>query len=81
VCFHRLGRLRDRTAEAQQHRAGGLALVTAASIAGLGVSAMTLYAIEVSVVLGAFVVMYVAHHRREQEDHQDSGPVRSRPAR
>jgi hypothetical protein len=30
VCFHRLGRLRDRTAEAQQHRAGGLALVTAA---------------------------------------------------
>ncbi len=30
VCFHRLGRLRDRAAEAQQHRAGGLALVTAA---------------------------------------------------
>ena len=30
VCFHRLGRLRDRTAEAQQHRASGLALVTAA---------------------------------------------------
>jgi TnpA family transposase len=28
VCFHRLGRLRDRTAEAQQHRASGLALVT-----------------------------------------------------
>ena len=52
-------------------------------IAGLGVSAMTLYAIEVWVVLGAFVVMYVAsvHHRREQEDHQDPGPDRSRPAR
>ena len=30
VCFHRLGRLRDRTAAAQQHRASGLALVTAA---------------------------------------------------
>ncbi len=30
VCFHRLGRMRDRTAEAQQHRASGLALVTAA---------------------------------------------------
>ncbi len=30
VCFHRLGRLRDRAAEAQQHRASGLALVTAA---------------------------------------------------
>src|SRR5215210_5222360 len=30
LCFHRLGRLRDRTAEAQQHRASGLALVTAA---------------------------------------------------
>ena len=30
VCFHRLGRLRDRTAEMQQHRASGLALVTAA---------------------------------------------------
>jgi TnpA family transposase len=29
VCFHRLG-LRDRAAEAQQHRASGLALVTAA---------------------------------------------------
>jgi len=29
VCFHRLGRIRDRTAEAQQHRASGLALVTA----------------------------------------------------
>jgi hypothetical protein len=28
--FHRLGRLRDRTAELQQHRASGLALVTAA---------------------------------------------------
>jgi len=30
VCFHRLGRLRDRTAQAQHHRASGLALVTAA---------------------------------------------------
>ncbi|MGA8761188.1 MAG: Tn3 family transposase [Stellaceae bacterium] len=30
VCFHRLGRLRDRVSEAQQHRASGLALVTAA---------------------------------------------------
>jgi TnpA family transposase len=30
VCFHRLGRLRDRTAELQQHRASGLALVAAA---------------------------------------------------
>ena len=30
VCFHRLGRLRDRTTEMQQHRASGLALVTAA---------------------------------------------------
>lgn len=30
VCFHRLGRLRDRAVEAQQHRASGLALVTAA---------------------------------------------------
>ena len=30
ICFHRLGRLRDRTAEAQQYRASGLALVTAA---------------------------------------------------
>jgi len=30
VCFYRLGQLRDRTAEAQQHRASGLALVTAA---------------------------------------------------
>jgi TnpA family transposase len=30
VCFHRLGRLRDRAIEAQQHRASGLALVTAA---------------------------------------------------
>ena len=30
VCFHRLGRLRDRTVQAQQHRASGLALVTAA---------------------------------------------------
>ena len=32
VCFHRLGRLRDRTAELQQHRASGLALVTAAIV-------------------------------------------------
>ena len=30
VCFHRLGRLHDRTAQVQQHRASGLALVTAA---------------------------------------------------
>jgi TnpA family transposase len=30
VCFHRLGRLRDRAGEAQQYRASGLALVTAA---------------------------------------------------
>jgi TnpA family transposase len=30
VCFHRLGRLHDRTAQTQQHRASGLALVTAA---------------------------------------------------
>ena len=30
VCFHRLGRLRDHSAQAQQHRASGLALVTAA---------------------------------------------------
>ena len=30
VCFHRLGRLHDRSAEAQQHRASGLNLVTAA---------------------------------------------------
>ncbi len=30
VCFHRLGRLRDRTTELQQHRASGLTLVTAA---------------------------------------------------
>ena len=30
VCFHRLGRLRDRTAVLQQHRASGLALVTSA---------------------------------------------------
>ena len=30
VCFHRLGELRDRTVELQQHRASGLALVTAA---------------------------------------------------
>jgi TnpA family transposase len=32
VCFHRLGRMRDRAAEAQQHRASGLALVTAAIV-------------------------------------------------
>jgi hypothetical protein len=44
---------------------------------------MTLGVIEVSVALGAFVVMYVAsvHHRHEQEDHQDPGPGWSRPAR
>ena len=30
VCFHRLGRLRDRAIEAQQYRASGLALATAA---------------------------------------------------
>ena len=30
VCFHRIGRLRDRAVEAQQYRASGLALVTAA---------------------------------------------------
>ena len=33
VCFHRLGRLRDRTAKAQQHRASGLALVMARHLA------------------------------------------------
>jgi hypothetical protein len=32
VCFHRLGRLRDRTAELQQHRASGLTLKTAAIV-------------------------------------------------
>jgi TnpA family transposase len=32
VCFHRLGRLRDRTLESQQHRASGLNLVVAAII-------------------------------------------------
>jgi TnpA family transposase len=32
VCFHRLGRLRDRTLESQQHRASGLNLVIAAII-------------------------------------------------
>jgi len=32
VCFHRLGRVRDRTPEALQHRAGGLTLVTAAIV-------------------------------------------------
>jgi len=30
VCFHRLGRLRDRAVAARQYRASGLALVTAA---------------------------------------------------
>jgi TnpA family transposase len=30
ICFHRLGRLRDRAVEARQYRASGLALVTAA---------------------------------------------------
>ena len=32
VCFHRLGRVRDRTRETQQHRASGLNLVVAAII-------------------------------------------------
>lgn len=32
VCFHRLGRIRDRTPDSQQHRAGGLNLVVAAII-------------------------------------------------
>jgi len=32
VCFHRLKRLHDRTAQNQQHRASGLALVTAAIV-------------------------------------------------
>lgn len=32
VCFHRFGRLRDRTFESQRHRAGGLNLVVAAII-------------------------------------------------
>jgi len=32
VCFHRLGRLRDRAVEAQQYRASGLAVVTAAIV-------------------------------------------------
>lgn len=32
VCFHRLGRLHDRTYESRQHRAGGLNLVVAAII-------------------------------------------------
>ncbi len=32
VCFHRLGRLHNRTAQAQHHRASGLALVTAAIV-------------------------------------------------
>ena len=32
VCFHRFGRLHDRTAQSQQHRASGLALVTAAIV-------------------------------------------------
>ena len=30
MCFHRLGRLHDRTAQAQQHRASGLVLITTA---------------------------------------------------
>lgn len=30
VCFHRLGRIRDRSAESQSHRASGLALVVGA---------------------------------------------------
>ncbi|GGE88899.1 hypothetical protein GCM10011317_52400 [Niveispirillum cyanobacteriorum] len=32
VCFHRLGRLRDRTLESRQHRASGLNLVVASII-------------------------------------------------
>ncbi|MEM9763896.1 MAG: Tn3 family transposase, partial [Pseudomonadota bacterium] len=32
VCFHRLGRVRDRSLEGLQHRAGGLTFVTAAII-------------------------------------------------
>ena len=32
VCFHRLGRLHDHTAQAQQHRASGLALITTAIV-------------------------------------------------
>jgi len=32
VCFHCLGQLHDRTAQAQQHRTSGLALVTAAIV-------------------------------------------------
>lgn len=32
VSFHRLGRVRDRSADARQHRAGGLTLVTAAIV-------------------------------------------------
>lgn len=32
VCFHRLGRIRDRSREGQQHRASGLALLTAAIV-------------------------------------------------
>jgi len=32
VCFHRFGRLRDRTFESQRHRASGLNLVVAAII-------------------------------------------------
>ena len=32
VCFHRLGRVRDRSPEALQYRAGGLTLVTAAIV-------------------------------------------------
>ena len=32
VSFHRLGRVRDRTADARQHRASGLTLVTAAIV-------------------------------------------------
>ena len=32
VCFHRRGRVRDRSPEALQHRAGGLTLVTAAIV-------------------------------------------------
>ena len=32
ICFHRLGRVRDRSPEALRHRAGGMTLVTAAIV-------------------------------------------------
>jgi hypothetical protein len=34
ICFHRLGRLRDRATEAQQYSASGLAIITAATASG-----------------------------------------------